>query len=121
MLGASRNTRTGGMGCAGIMELVNPRQESLCPSYANGREHSGKALRVLCFNALTIGCTMSKHAKPLSFSLPLVRVMVRKRAVQSKWGTHAGKVGRVFNAGKYMIAAFPKRSARCITANLRVS
>ncbi len=76
---------------------------------------------LLSFNALTIGCTMSKHAKPLSFSLPLVRVMVRKRAVQSKWGTHAGKVGRVFNAGKYMIAAFPKRSARCITANLRVS
>jgi hypothetical protein len=64
---------------------------------------------------------MSKSAKPLSFSLPLVRVMVRKRSTVSKWGTHKGKIGRVFNAGRYMVATFPKRSARCITANLRVS
>lgn len=64
---------------------------------------------------------MSKTAKPLSLSLPFVRVMVRKRATVSKWETHKGKVGRVFNAGRYMVAAFPKRSARCVSRNLRVS
>ena len=110
------------MGCVGLMTKGSPKARISLPVLCDyGREHSGKALWVLCFNALTIGCTMSKSAKPLSFSLPLVRVMVRKRAVQSKWGTHKGKVGRVFNAGRYMVATFPKRSARCITANLRVS
>lgn len=64
---------------------------------------------------------MSKQASPIHVTLPLVRVMIRKRSTVSKWGTHAGKIGRVFNAGKYMIAAYPKRSSRCITANLRVS
>lgn len=64
---------------------------------------------------------MSKSAKPLTLNLPFVRVMYRKRSRDSKWGTHAGKIGRVFNAGKHMIAAYPKRSRRCITANLHVS
>ena len=64
---------------------------------------------------------MYKQANLIHITLPLVRVMIRKRSTVSKWGTHAGKVGRVFNAGKYMIATYPKRSSRCITANMRVS
>jgi len=54
-------------------------------------------------------------------SLPFVRVMIRKRAKEFKLGTHKGKVGRVFNVGKFMLAAYPKASARCITNNMRVS
>ena len=64
---------------------------------------------------------MSKSAKPIHVSLPLVKVMIRKRAVQSKWGTHKGKVGRVFNAARFMIAVYPKASQRCPTNNLRLS
>jgi len=64
---------------------------------------------------------MSKSANPIHVSLPMVRVMVRKRAVESKWGTHKGKVGRVFNAARFMIAVYPKKSSRCPTDNLRLS
>jgi len=64
---------------------------------------------------------MSKSAKPIHVKLPFVRVMIRKRSVISKWETHAGKVGRVFNAGKFMIATYPKKSVRCPSANFRLS
>jgi len=64
---------------------------------------------------------MSKSAKPIHVSLPFVRVMVRKRAIVSKWETHKGKVGRVFNAARYMIAVYPKRSQRCPSNSLRLS
>jgi len=64
---------------------------------------------------------MHKQAKPIHVTLPFVRVMIRKRAKVSKWETHKGKIGRVFNAGKFMVAAFPKASTRCITDNMRVS
>ena len=64
---------------------------------------------------------MSKSAKPIHVSLPLVKVMIRKRAAQSKWGTHKGKVGRVFNAARFMVAVYPKASSRCPTNNLRLS
>lgn len=62
-----------------------------------------------------------KSAKPLSFTLPLFRVLVRKRAVVSKWETHKGKHSRVVNLGKYMIALFPKRSHRCPADSLALS
>lgn len=64
---------------------------------------------------------MSKQANPIHITLPLVRIMVRKRSTVSKWETHKGKVGRVFNAGKYMIATYPKRSSRCPKANYALS
>ena len=64
---------------------------------------------------------MSKSASPIHVSLPMVRVMVRKRSSQSKWGTHKGKIGRVFNAARFMIAVYPKKSSRCPSGNLRLS
>jgi hypothetical protein len=75
------------------------------------------------FKALSsklIGDTM-KTAKPLNLSFPFVRVMVRKRAVEYKFGTHKAKHSRVINAGRYMVALFPKSNARCPSDNLRVS
>jgi hypothetical protein len=64
---------------------------------------------------------MHKQANPIHVTLPFVRVMIRKRAKEFKFGTHKGKVGRVFNLGKFMLATYPKASARCITNNMRVS
>lgn len=64
---------------------------------------------------------MRKTAKPLSFSVPFVRIMVRKRAKVWKLETHPGKVGRVFNVGLYMVAAFPKKHVRTPKDDMHVS
>ena len=64
---------------------------------------------------------MYKQAKPISLSLPFVRIMVRKRAIVRKYETHKAKLGRVVNLGRYMVAFFPKSSYRCPSASLRVS
>ena len=64
---------------------------------------------------------MSKQAKVITVKLPLVRVMIRKRKVVSKWETHKAKVGRVFNVGKFMIATFPKHSKRCPSKSFKVA
>ena len=64
---------------------------------------------------------MYKEAKPISFAIPFFRVLLRKRSAVSKWETHKGKHSRVVNAGKYMVAFFPKRSRRCPNQSLALS
>ncbi len=64
---------------------------------------------------------MGKSAKNINLNLPLVRVMIRKRVRFSKFGTHAGKIGRVINFHLWNVTLFPKRHVRTPSLDLRVS